>query len=807
MWKHDFKIGIRQLKKHAGYTLVHVLGLSLAIAVALILYLAAHFEWSFDRFHTKAPQIYQAYYETYPQGNPRQEYSFPIPFAPQADKELAGIAYISRYADIGGAYVQQEAMRHDVTMRLVDPDFLKMYSFTLVSGNPETALNQPESLLITQGLANRIFGAQEVLGKALQLQLGGELQNFVVRGVLQDPPETSSIQFEVLGNFQQFVRMEATDAQSWSALNHQVFVELQAGVDPQIFQQQARKFTALHFNALVNGLEKSGAQKNAAGDYAQLKLLPLAQVHHTPGAVGARQVPTLYPYVLMGVSLLILLVACSNFINLNLATSFQRHKEIGMRKTLGGLKGQIIRQFWVEAFLICIASVCFVVMLSLWFLPEFNALTGYQLSLNSVLNIRIFLVVLVLVLGISLFAGGYPAWRFGGLSTLDALAGEVKYGDKPRITQVLGVLQFSFSMLILMTAIVASRQIQYLLDKPLGYNPSTVISIPISGSLDPELALQRMRQALTAVPYVESVTGTEVNMGLGRGGSRSRSSYGFDYQDRVLHTDWIRVDYDYLETMGISLISGRDFSREHPSDSTAVIINEAMVQMLGKGEWVGKSLPISGDQAQEVIGVMKNFHTQTLHEGIAPLCISINANEAPLEYIFVRVRPGSLKTALQDISRIWADITPQVIDAPSYLDENVQRMYRQETRLSGILNYGSLIAICIACIGLFSLTALLIKQKLKEIGIRKVLGADLGHLLQVLGFRFLKLVLIAFLISTPLAWLLIEHWLSGFAYRISSPMLWIAFAGLAGFLIALGTVLVLVIHAARTKPVHVLKYS
>lgn len=805
MWKQYFTIGFRQLKKHMGYTLVHIFGLSIAFCVAIILFMAADFERSFDRFHTKGKHLYQVYYEHYPQGNPKMEHNLPIPFAPQAEKEFAGIQDISRYADVGGVWMQVEEKRMDVTTRFVDPAFLQMFSFPLLSGDSATALKNPENLVITQHLALRLFGETGVVGKNIQVQVDGEERTFVISGVLKDLPVASSFQFEALGNFQNFVRMEGENARKWNAFNHNVFVELQADADPLSFQKQARAFTALHFQDMLEGLAKSGAQKNADGLYAQLKLLPLDQVHYTEGSVGNAQVQALYPFVLFGISLFILLIACSNFINLNLAASFQRHKEIGMRKTLGGLKGQITRQFWLEAFLVCLFSLFVGLMLTFLLLPEFNALTGYTLRVNQIWNGHIIMFLLALLLGVSLIAGGYPAWKMGRFNTLKALAGEIQYGDRPRLAQVLAVLQFSFSMLMIMTALVAAKQLQYVLNKPLGYNQSAVISIPIAGSMEPGQAMTRMRHALSSLPFVESVTGTEVNMGLGRDGARSRSNYGFDYQGRVIHTDWIRVDYDYLRTLEIPLLQGRTFSPDHPGDSTAIIINEAMAQSLGPGDWVGKRLPIYGDQPQEIIGIMKNFHTQTLHEAIPPLTISMDATQAPLEYIFVRVRPGALKTALEAVEHQWAEIAPQVIAPASYLDQNVQRMYGKEKRLAGILSYGSLIAILIACVGLFSLTALLLKQKIKEIGIRKVLGAGLGNLLLLLGSRYVKLIGIAFLISAPAAWMGISTWLDGFVYQIASPVLWVFIAGMLVFVIALITVISLVFRAVMAKPVHTLR--
>lgn len=804
MWKHYIRTGIRQLRKNRGYTLVHLLGLCIAFAVAILLHLAASFEWSYDRFHQHSGSLYQFYYESYPGEGLQEDAGFPIPFAPAAREELSGMAAIARYADVGGAWVEVGDKSLNLTTRFVDPEFLEMFSFPLLTGQAESALDDPNSLVLTKAMATRLFGDSAALGRTVRMRFAGIQQDFIVRGIAEDVPEASTIQFDALAPFYQYAAHHP-DKESWNAHNHSVFMQLAPGMSVEEFEAQTSAFFKQHFHELIQTLAREGGGKNAGGAYAQIKLLPIEEMHYSDLSVGRSNVERLYPYVLSGISLLLILIASSNFINLSLASAFRRHKEIGMRKTLGGSARQLTFQFWMEAFLICLLAFISGSIVSAIILPEFNALLGYHLSLSDLLESRHMIYLFLLLSGVSLLAGGYPAWRMGRAHALKALHGEMKFGQKPRLAHVLAVLQFSISMVMIMTALVASRQIQYMMDKPLGYNESSVISIPISGVRDPRQALEQMRHRSAQIPGVESLSATSVNMGLGNDGARSRWKIGFDYQNRTLRTDWIVVSYDYLKTLEVPLVSGRAFSRDFPSDSSAIIINEAMARSMGPDSPLGKQLPVMNDRMYTVIGVMKDFNTQTLHERIAPLTLSLDDSEDALSYIFVRVRPEDWKTAFEQVEKAWHELVPEVQAAPSFLEANVQRMYTREKRLSKILSTGSLLAIVIACLGLFSLTALLLQQRVKEVGVRKVLGASRVSLLSLLSARYMQLVLIAFLISAPLAWMLINSWMSGFAYRMPGAFLWIALSGLLVFFIAISTVLSLVLRAASARPVESLR--
>jgi putative ABC transport system permease protein len=803
MIRNYLTVALRNLSKHKLFAVIHTVGLSLAFAVSIMLYLAAMFEFSYDEFHTKKDRLFQVYFESNPPEGKVESAALPVPFAPAAKEELKGIVNVSRYGDNGGALIRYQGKELGLTTRFVDPSFLEMFSFPLAEGDEASALSELNGLVLSEHSAKNIFGDAPAIGKEVELNVEGYWEPYVVTGIAEDFPNNSSIRFDAFARFEKFSGYRG-NTDIWDTHNHGAFIELADQVEAADFERDAASFVEKHFKADIDILKAQGAQADENGVYKALKLMPLTGVHFFAEGIGGQSTKPLYPWILLVISILVLFIASTNFINLSLANSFIRSKEIAMRKTLGASKSQLLLQFWTEAFWICFISLLIGSLLAWTLLPSFNSLLGYSLSIGHLFSFVNLGLLLIFFLLITIVAGGYPAFVMAGFNSIQILKGKIRLSSKSGLRNALSVGQFAVAIFLIIATLTVIRQINYMQRMPLGYSVSAVISIPIGNSMGRESAVSRMRTALAAMPDVEAVSASDVNMGMGRDNARSRTGIGFNFEGKNVVTDVIRVDYDYLSTMQIELLEGRDFSRSYTTDTASVLINEEMAALLGGKEAVGKVLPMNGRQFR-VIGVVKSFNTQTLHEKIAPLTMHIDPAESAVNYIFVRVSPRDLGSAIAHVEKVWKEVNPKANVAASFLSENTQRMYEKEKRFSVIIVSGAVLAVLISCMGLFALALLLMNQRVKEIGVRKVLGAHVSSIVYLLSKDFILMVGIAFLIAAPIAWWLMGDWLNGFAFRIELDVQTLLTGGVVVLLVALATVVSQSLKAALTNPVKSLR--
>lgn len=803
MIKNFFSTAFRTLRKQKLFTFIHVFGLSLAFTVAVILFLTAMFEFSYDDFHEKKDRLYQVYLEAHPVSGVDQHSSMPVPLGPAAKAELSGIKNISRYGD-NGSLIRFGDKEIDLTVRFVDPDFLNMFSFPFIQGEKTSALNELNNIVLTENTVKKLFGNTEAVGKQVEINAEGEWEPYLISGVLKDVPNNSSLEIDALLRFEKFPPYrDYTD--EWYANSHGVFIELQENSLASSFERESQAFIDKNFASGIESLKREGAQLNEQGVYISLHLIPLTNLHFSKISVGTRATTPLYPWILLAIGLLVLFIACTNFINLSLASSFTRGKEIGMRKTLGASKFQVVFQFWSEAMLVCLFSCILGLVLAWLLLPIFNTAMGYRLEFIQLATLKNAVLLLFTFVIITLFAGGHPAWVVSNFNTITILKGKLNLGTKNGLRNALSIGQFSIAIVLIIATMVTIKQIDFIQNKPLGYTETEVISIPIGNNMNSGFALERMRTELAALPMVESVSASSVNMGRGKDGTRSRTQIGFYYKDHSVTTDLMRVDYDYLNTMQIELLAGRDFSGNYPTDVEAVVINQQMAAQLGEEDPIGTIIPFNDEISLKVIGVVKDFNTQTLHQKIAPMSMHLLPAAGSIDYIFVRVKPESLTNALQSIEKIWKTINPKAVAAASFLDENTQREYKKEERFSKIIIGGAILAILISCMGLFALALLMMNQRVKEIGVRKVLGAKVSTIVLLLSKDFARLIGIAFLIAAPIAWWVMSSWLEDFAYRIHLNAGILLLGGVLVLLVALLTVISQSLRAAMVNPVKSLR--
>lgn len=800
MFRNYLKIAIRNIWKSKGYAFINIVGLSVAFCVSVFLFLIAYFQLTFDDFHKEKERIYQTYFFANDPEKPAKASAMPLPLTPALKSEFPEIEGITRIIN-GSDVVEYKGKFFDKQVQFIDPDFLKIFTFPLVKGSAETALNDLSSIIISEHMAKAVFGTENPMGKRLMLGMDARKREYIVSGVLADFPENSTIKFDA------FVRTENLNEYQrqkdyWDAYSHSVFLKLKPNADQLAVEKRMKAFVQKYFSESIASLKKKGAKPDERGDIYALRLQKMANVHFDRDISGGA--PVALVYALMGIAIFILLIASINFINLNVARSFIRAREVGVRKSMGALKTQLFFQIWGEAAVICFLGFTVGLALAVLFLPEFNATFQTKLTLDYIFEPdKVALITAIFVL-VTLLAGGYPAWQMSKFNAVEVLKGKVTMKKPGVLRNSLIVTQFALSSLLICCTIIAVQQVDHLKTQPLGFQKEEVISIPVGSKVSGQKAITLLRNKLAGDPQIVAISGSGVNMGVGQDRSTSRSVIGFTFNERDVSTDWLGVDYDYLKTLNIKLLAGREFSEAYPSDSLdRVIITESMAKMIGEPNPIGKFFQTDTAGARiQIIGLVPDFNLYSSKNEKKPITMHLSRDPG---YIFVRVTPQSLTASMDKLKGLWKEITPESEFKGSFLDENTNNWYKEEQRLSLVFSLASGIAILLSCLGLFAVAMIVMEQRTKEIGIRKVLGASIPGLVLVLSRDFVKLVLIAIIIASPLAWFCMQQWLKDYPYRIDiNPMVFVG-VGLAAILIAILTVSFQSIKAALLNPVDSLK--
>lgn len=801
MLKNYLKIALRNLWKHKTFSFINIIGMAIAFAVAVPLVMTAFHELSYDGFHQNKASIHQLYIEKQHTDRVENNTFLPAPLTPALKAEYPDIRYISRYGSSGKALVRYGNQEIVQSTHWVDEDFLRMFSFPLIKGSNTTALGNLNATVLTDQSAKALFGKEDPMGKTVQVNLGGEWKSLMVTGIAKDIPSNSSLNFGMLARFENSPEYY-TNKDSWDHSTHEVFVQLKEQSGRSLFETKLIPFVHKYYQPTIDQIKKDGAAPGKNGEYMQLRTIPLTDLHFTPTSI-ASAANRFYPYLLLLIAGFILFIASVNFVNLSLGRSFTRIREVGIRKVMGASRRQILSQFWGEALIICLVAFLAGILLAKWIIPQYKLLFRQSLS-PGILSSPAFIISIVAgFMMVSLLAGGYPALLLSKLNIVQTVKGKLGVNSKHRVRNGLITVQFVLSGLLIICTSIVWQQLNYMRQKPLGYNKSQVISIPIDGNIKPERALAMMRTQLSNKPDILSVTGTDMNLGMGRDGSSTSSRITFTHKGKTVQTNWLRVDYDYLKTLDISLLKGRDFSTAFGADSTVVLINETMAKALGEKNPVDSMLGLDGTNLR-IAGVVKDFNFRSLHKNIEPLTMAIR-NDWPMTYLFVKVAPGNLVSSMTTVTNTWKSINPQAKAEPSFLDENSDKQYRKEERLTKIFVSAAILAIVISCMGLFAIVVLVVSQRTKEIGIRKVLGASVFGITAMIAREFLKLVALALLIATPVSWWLMHKWLEDFAYRVKvSPFIFVA-VGVIAILIALVTICLQAVRAARVNPVRSLR--
>ena len=800
MLKNYLKIAWRNLWKDKTFTIINVVGLAIAFGVAILLVTASFYELSYENFHKKGEHIYEVYTVQQTEKGSEAGTSQPTPFAEALKTEVPGIAKTTRVLEDVALVIHGEK-ELVLSANWVDKDFFSMFNFPMIEGSSSNALQNVGDVVLTRESADKLFGRIDVVGQNIDVLINGKQEPFTVGAVADDLPKNTEMGFEIALRFE--TNPEYLDSkESWNAQYHSVYVELQNNISASQFEENTHSFVNLHYKEVIENAKNSGALPNDDGMYREIKLLPIQDKHFASFRKGYAEVSRSVPYLILGVAFLILFIACVNFVNMSLAKSAQRLKEIGMRKTLGAKRKHLFFQFWGESLLVFMASASMGILLSLLLFEDFKNAFSTQASMDALTSPLFWALFFSSILFVTLIVGGYPALLLSKLGTIQSLKGKLESDGKNRLRDMLMVVQFGIAILLITGTLVLRGQIEYMRNKDLGYDKTHVLSFPLNGKRESYAVLQLLKDELRGNPDILEVTGADNNLGRGKDGSRSSSVIGFDYKGKIIRTNFLVVDPDYVPTLGLEMALGRNFNGM--GDSLGVLINEKMAEQLGEEDILSASLPIDGDETSPILGVIKDYHFQDLDKAIEPITFYMT-KDLPLTYAYVKVASTNMANSFEAVKDAYKKLEPNADFLGSFLDENVDRTFKREKSMALLITCGALIAIILSCIGLFAMSMLVVTQRTKEIGIRKVIGASVANITFILTKDFLKLVLFAFLIASPIAWWFLRQWLENYEYRIDLSWVFFAVSGILAVAIAFLTIGTRTVKAAMANPVKSLR--
>ena len=797
MIRNYLTIAFRVLKRNPVYSAINVVGLSVGLACCLLIFLFVSQEWSYDNFHSNSDNIYRVYrIEHRLQTAMKVSEGTPIPLGPVLQEEIPGIEAFARWMQMP-AVLYQDGTNLSVTLSWTDPAFFDMFDFAESGG--EALLGTPESLVLTRSAADKYFHSNIEAGDAVAIFAEDSLRTFTVTAIIADPPDNSSLQFELIAQIESS-RYEARNEVRWTSNGPSTYVMLAPNVD--VVAAQAGTVP------IINTYMAESRQNNInqgwwadREDTFQYRFQPLAEVHLTPGidSFTFSVSNPRYSYILMAIALGVLLIACLNFITLSVGRSSTRAREVGMRKTLGANRRQIMAQFWGEALLMSGIAVVLGMILAAVALPSFNIVAEKSLSMSTLFTVQSVSAIVMLTILSGLLAGSYPALLLSGFQPVAVLkqSGGTLHGWK--FARIMIVFQFVISIAMVSAMLIMHDQMQFVGNQDLGYDAEQVLVVNMNGSnLETDIVATRFGQQIANIPGVISSSGSSSAFG----NSWSRTVLQKDDVNHIVYTN--RMEPSFLETMGISLLDGRNLSDEFETDaSSAVLVNEAFVEAMGWKRGVGQGLP----QMEEVtiVGVVRDFKFLSMRSQVPPVMLHMSPQMGSNNNTMVRFNVAdvaSVRTALEDA---WKEVAPDAPFLAEFLDERIQLLYEAERRWKNIITYAAVLAFLLSSMGLFGMAAITTSRRTKEIGIRKVLGASTATIVRLLTREFAVLVLVAFVFATPLSIYVMSKWLSTFAYQVSIGAGVFLLSGAIALIITLSTVSFQAISAALADPVDSLK--
>jgi putative ABC transport system permease protein len=812
MFINYLKVAFRNLRRNKTNSIINVLGLAVGIACCVVISLYVQHELSYDRFYKNADSIYRVYIKSFINGQRISNCKTAAPLGNTLASDYPEVLTYSRIGFFGNHVLQYEdKVNRESHLYVADSNFFNVFSLPLVTGNPKTVLSQPNSIVMTKSTAHKYFGNENPVGKTLKANYQSP---FTVTGVMEDFPNNSSFRCDILLSMSTY---PTTQNNNWLDMSYTTYVVLNNGTDPVIFEKKLQKIAYDYVGPQVESVLgipfREFLNKGNAWDFY---LQPLTSIYlHSKSYyeidsntewLDQSTSDIEYVYLFSAVAVFILLLAIINFVNLTTAISETRSKEVGIKKTLGSNRIELIKQFLVESIVVALLSILIAIGVAKITLPFFNQLAGKNLNLDLFGSLSTILGLLIFALVVGIISGSYPAFYLSSLRPVHLFrSGLEKINRKSTLRSGLVTVQFAVSIGLLIGTVIIRDQINFMHNRDLGFNKENLYAIKNFGV--PEDRLHVFENELSKNPDIVSVTNSSVMFLPGIPGD----GYFYDNGQIVntISSQYMDVDYNFLKTFKVPLLRGRFFSEEFPSDTTSVVINEAMSKACGTEYPIGKDIIQRKTQtkAYKIIGVIKNFNYQSLHEHVRPLVLFLNSVRQPASLVTVRISSANIKNTIAFINDAWKMSTGGENINSSFVNQDLARLYRFEERAKTVATVFSGLALAIACLGLFGLVSFVMEQRKKEVGIRKVLGASVFELLIMLSKEFTMLVLIANVIAWPVAYYCMDQWLKDFAYHININWWLFLIAGAAALFIALLTVSYQAIKAATANPVESLQYE
>jgi putative ABC transport system permease protein len=803
MIKNYFKIAFRNLRKNLGFTTINIIGLAIGLASCLMIMLYVSDELSFDKFHPKADRIYRIHTDIKFAGKEMELAFSSDPIGETLKKDYPQVEQYVRLAPNGNTLVKKgNESFNEPNVLFADSTFFGVFSYKLLSGNPTTVLAEPNALAISKKLAEKYFGSvQNAMNQTLILE---NTMHCKVAGVYENMPENAHFQTDIL------ISMK-TQVYQWGNFlshNHYTYIVLKKGTGPSVMESKFEEVTQKHLGPQMQKVMGVGMENfRKSGSYIRYALMPLTKIHLHSNRTGelASNGSIQYVYIFSAIALFILLIACINFMNLSTARSVNRAKEVGIRKVLGSLRSSLMSQFLIESIVLVAISMVIGVLLVYLALPLFNDISSKTLIISSLLNWQSLLILLAIPFVVGGIAGSYPALFLSKFQPILVLKGKLSGTNRDNIRSSLVVFQFMTSIVLIISTLVVYQQLNYIQNKQLGFTKDQVLIVHEAYALGEKT--ETFKNEILRQPNI--ISGTMSGF-LPVNSSRSNTPFfpegEIDHNKAVSIQNW-SVDYDYLKTMGMEIVQGRNFSKDYGTDSTGIIINETAVKKFGFANPLGKSvssfqLNLKDFDTYTIIGVIKDFHFESLRNEISALSMKLGRSRGAVSF---KINGQNIPQTVKQIEAKWQEMANGQPFKYGFMDEEFDQMYRSETRIGTLALIFAFLSILIACLGLFGLAAFMAEQRTKEIGIRKVLGASVPNIVQMLSKDFLKLVFISTVIAFPIAWWAMHKWLQDFAYRIDIEWWVFALAGVMALLIALLTVSFQAVKAAVANPVKSLR--
>ena len=784
----------RNLLKNKVFSLINILGLAIGLTCCLLILLYIKDEVSFDRFHEKIGQLYQVTCDRL--SSKEDDKHFAIAAMVQGPAFKKDIPEVEEYVrvDRQPMVVREGSSTFDETATWVDRNFFSVFSFPLRTGGAEAALADLHSVVLTEETAIKYFGTREAMGKTLEVEIDGKFEPFVVSAIARRPPENSSIKFTMLLPFSNLERRHPDNGWMW--VSYPTYLVLHPGADTRALSAK--------MNQVFLSRAKDELDENRLMGYTDRFIWgvqPFVGMHLNKNYEGMPEASDpVYSYILSGIAIFILLIACINFVNLSISQSLRRSREIGIRKVVGGLRRQLLWQFLGESYVVCALAFLLALGLTVVLLPLFNELANKRLSLSYLFDWKLIGVYTGLFLVTGFAAGIYPSMLLSGMKAADVLYGHNKGGGRHYLARVLVVIQFSIGNFLIIATFFIYSQFRFLTRKDLGYNDKGLVVVTVSKAVGDRAFAQVMRTEFAGLAGVAGVSCHNV----GKFGGPTKAN------NREFQAVYEHVDEHYLTVLQVPVVAGRNFSRDYPADSmNSVVVNESFVKAAGWSDPIGKSIdymnfPGWGDRKITVVGVVRDYNFQSLKEKIQPQVFTLES-VLPLGQFLVKLKPEHIPQTLQALEKTYHGFVPFHPFEYAFKEELNLRNYESEAQWKKIIGFGAGLAIFVSCIGLFGLVSLSIYRRTKEIGIRKVLGASAVSISGLLCRDFARLVLIAFLIAVPAAWYATFHWLQNFAYKIAITWQLFLMAGVLTLLIAMATISFHTIRAALANPARSLR--